>query len=427
MQEKENPPKHPQLQHYINNLCSENNKERLHSVQNIHLIAKAFGKARTEKELIPFLRNYRNDEENIMLSLCDQLRELALFISEEKPKKVNYVIPWYYIVFSYEDLSVLEKGVSSLKELLSEKEFIDKSLMVLVVNLYQSGHLKQQISSILLLCQLVSFVPPNYHQHVKQILGSYVDHEAIVLRKYLARELRSLLNRREFMEMALRILTKLLEDTQDIVRVCALESLVVTVYEDKQFFVKNVLQTIFERFNDENWKLRMVICQNVDVIIKNTNQYQHGLLLQKFVGFMQDKDAEVLKLAVKKIQHMHAHFSEELVRTKILPKLQLQVQQQLQSQSRSEIDAFYLQALLCVSHKLPADFVTAQVVPLQARLIEKIGARIANTSVLSLQTQFRETGDPRILQIIRQFLENVSAHRNWVVRFKAPAVLRLLV
>ena len=54
----------------LENLKSEDFKKRLNSVKNLKFIANVFGPEKTCQVLIPFLKEYKDDEREIMMELA---------------------------------------------------------------------------------------------------------------------------------------------------------------------------------------------------------------------------------------------------------------------------------------------------------------------------------------------------------------------
>ena len=57
----------------IDELKSDDIRKRIHSVKHIPLIASTIGPDRTKNELIPFLQELLDDEDEVLLELVDAL------------------------------------------------------------------------------------------------------------------------------------------------------------------------------------------------------------------------------------------------------------------------------------------------------------------------------------------------------------------
>ena len=71
-----NEPSIPAVALLIDNLKSEDPKKRQKSVEDLGIIARALGPERTRNELIPFLTELTDDEEDILITLGQELGNL---------------------------------------------------------------------------------------------------------------------------------------------------------------------------------------------------------------------------------------------------------------------------------------------------------------------------------------------------------------
>ena len=98
----------PKIIESIEDLKSEELKQRLNAVSQIGNIARAFGPDRTRQLLIPFLKEYEDDEEEILLELCKQLPQVARVLTD-KDTSLPELINQFTAVLNYEDFSVINE------------------------------------------------------------------------------------------------------------------------------------------------------------------------------------------------------------------------------------------------------------------------------------------------------------------------------
>ncbi|KAM1098883.1 hypothetical protein TB2_005417 [Malus domestica] len=68
---------------------NEDIKLRLNSIRRISTIARALGEERTKKELIPFLSENNDDDDEVLLAMAE---ELGVFILYDKSWRVRYMV-----------------------------------------------------------------------------------------------------------------------------------------------------------------------------------------------------------------------------------------------------------------------------------------------------------------------------------------------
>lgn len=67
----------------IDELKSEDHNTRLHAINNLHLIAEAVGPERTEDELVPYIVELlEDDNEEVLLALANKLGELRNYLQK---------------------------------------------------------------------------------------------------------------------------------------------------------------------------------------------------------------------------------------------------------------------------------------------------------------------------------------------------------
>lgn len=102
----------------IDELKSDDKKKRVNAVQNLHTISIALGKERTRNELLPYIMDLMDDEEEILLVLAEQLNGNFL----------DYVGGHLYAPHLFkplerlceiEETTVREKAIDSIKHIFS--------------------------------------------------------------------------------------------------------------------------------------------------------------------------------------------------------------------------------------------------------------------------------------------------------------------
>lgn len=62
---------------YLEDLKSEDVKKRAAAVRHLHAIAEVFGPEKTKSTLLPFLKEYEDDDEEVLIELAKQLELLG--------------------------------------------------------------------------------------------------------------------------------------------------------------------------------------------------------------------------------------------------------------------------------------------------------------------------------------------------------------
>ncbi len=121
---------------HLENLKSEDLKERIAAISHLNMIAEAFGPDKTINTLLPFLKEFKDDEEDVMLILAKQFKYIGKLIAGKNPDKLAELIPHFYICLTYEDMSVNNQAFKSMKSLAEKFNFKHESFLLLAKKLY---------------------------------------------------------------------------------------------------------------------------------------------------------------------------------------------------------------------------------------------------------------------------------------------------
>lgn len=69
-----------------------------------------FGPVKTRSTLLPFLKEFKDDEKDIMLTLAKQLKFLGDLICSPEIHLAE-LIPYFYLCLNYEDIVVIDEAI----------------------------------------------------------------------------------------------------------------------------------------------------------------------------------------------------------------------------------------------------------------------------------------------------------------------------
>ena len=119
----------------IDELKNEDIQLRLNSIRRLSTIARALGEERTRKELIPFLSESNDDDDEILLAIAD---ELGAFIPHVGGVDYAHVLlPPLETLCTVEETVVREKSVESLCRIgsqMKESDIIDSFIPLVKVD-----------------------------------------------------------------------------------------------------------------------------------------------------------------------------------------------------------------------------------------------------------------------------------------------------
>lgn len=309
----------PKLVEYLEDLKSDEQKRRISAVKHLNLIAEAFGPEKTLSTLLPFLREYENDDEEVLIELAKQL-ELLGHIFNHSVAQVVEIIPYYSIVLSYEDISVINEGMMSLKRLVVRYSLKHEALAALAKDLICMGSPKAMISTIRIFSELNKYISKKHIDTVRKTIEDNINSTSCIVRKETAVALRYLLSADdEYLHIAISGLKALFADTQDTVKVHALESLC------KQKFNKHVAQAIVPLVLDplvkKSWRLRYVIASHVLRLLEHSTL--RAQLIDTYVSLLLDNELEVAAKAIASLKKASKNLTSDEILDKIMPAFKI--------------------------------------------------------------------------------------------------------
>ena len=313
-------PKERLTRQSLQNLKSDEVKKRIEAVKHLTLIAEGFGVNRTLKHLLPFIKEYENEDEEVLLELARQLYHLGKYVSSKKDGVVQ-LVPYFYILLSYEDLSVINAGMANLSKLMKELLGCHEILFVLVKKLCSLGYPKALISAARIYCELHEYMPSKYFSQFKKILAECIKSQAAVVRKETAVTLRHVFKDGNPLETAaLGGLQSLLEDKLDTVKVHALESLMANEHST-EFFMKHVYPLVVKSSEFRNWRIRYVIAKSLPKLLASSSEEARLKFVEIYLKLVEDQELEVAEQAIINLRTSATIIGPTILDEQFLPVL----------------------------------------------------------------------------------------------------------
>lgn len=96
----------------IDELKSEDHNTRLHAINNLHLISEAIGPERTQEELVPYIVELlEDDNEEVLIALANKLGELKNYFNENR--QLGCLMNPLQILAGNEEDAVRDKATAS--------------------------------------------------------------------------------------------------------------------------------------------------------------------------------------------------------------------------------------------------------------------------------------------------------------------------
>jgi serine/threonine-protein phosphatase 2A regulatory subunit A len=305
---------------------------RAAAFEKIDIIAKALGEQRTRDELIPFLTEFVDDEDEVLTILASKLGDLLELIGG--PEHMHLLLVSLEALVVVEEITVRNKAlevvnnVASLMSVGTVREY----MMPLLKRLATSFWFTSRISSCALFCAIhEQFNKENKQDNsrdaLKEMYIRLCEDETPMVRRAACTNVAKLVQVLPFNDVKTTIfaaLEKLAADDQDSVRLLVVD----TVIQLNKTFQENkesptlMLPLVLRLCVDKSWRVRHVVatqfCELVESM-EGIDSKHLGDLVNAYSQLLRDAEAEVRTAAALKVAKVAVLVGPELTSEKLVP------------------------------------------------------------------------------------------------------------
>ncbi|KAG0672856.1 protein phosphatase 2A structural subunit [Kluyveromyces marxianus] len=313
---------------------------RVEAMKKLDTIALALGTQRTRDELIPFLTEVAQDDEDEVFSvLAEKLGSFVPFIGGRK--YATLLLPALEILASTEETLVREKAVTSLNEIaeqLSEEQLLH-DFVPLIENLATNEWFSSKVSACgLFKAVFVRIQDDKFRKDLLSLFLQLIQDDTPMVRRAAGRNLPTLIDQlTEHPELSTddewdyisSMFQRLVNDTQDSVKFLAVDVLIsiLKFFNMKQDFThtKDLLQSSIQLIGDEAWRVRYMAADRFEELASQftSNPQLINELLEPFLAFCQDNESDVRKAIAKQIPGYAKLINDpSVVLNRIIPAVQ---------------------------------------------------------------------------------------------------------
>lgn len=289
----------------IDELKNEDVQIRLNSIRRLSTIALALGDARTRTELIPFLSDALDDDDEVLLAIA---AELANFIPLVGGADYAYtLLPPLEQLAMVEESVVHDKAVESLCKIGESHSAtqIDEHFMPMVTRLSSDLGWASRVSA----CGLFSIVYTAKHQQfaaAKLLFAKLCEDDMPMVRRAAAAIIGEIAGKNDptvIEEDLMPLFLKLIADEQDNVRPLAVKAAVVFSTVLGSAKTKALLMTpLIAAAKDRSWKVRHVVAEIFEDLQSRLGaDLTRTDLCPLLVRLLRDQEKEVRMIAVEQL------------------------------------------------------------------------------------------------------------------------------
>ncbi|KAF7506048.1 hypothetical protein GJ744_012295 [Endocarpon pusillum] len=273
---------------------------RLNAIHRLSTIALALGPERTRDELIPFLDDSVEDEDEVLTALSEELGNFVEYVGG--PEYGHVLLSPLENLAAIEEPLVRDKAVESLNKICDQLSStqVEEYFIPLIVRLSKADWFTSKISATGLYNVPYKKASPNQQQGLRSQFGHLVHDETPMVRRQAANNLAKFVKEVTVpivIDEMIPLFQHLAGDDQDSVRLLTVDILISIAEEipkEQQSSHGVLLTALRSLFEDKSWRVRYMVADRFERIAKAVDEeVVNRDLVPAFVKLLKDSEAEV--------------------------------------------------------------------------------------------------------------------------------------
>lgn len=317
----------------IDDLRNNDVQIRLNSFRKVGAIARVLGPDRTRDEFVPYLNEFIDDDDDILLVLAEELGGLIPYIGGAA--YAHSLLEPLETLAGVEENFVRDKAVESLTKIIAvmSEEHLLKHMFPLLKQLAHGDWFTSRISACGLFSAMYPRVNVNPRKELRAVFIQLCADETPMVRRAACVKFASFAETVEpqfAQSELLGALLKLTKDDQDSVRLLSVEA---AVAEARVFKLNGgqgakLLPTALQLCADKSWRVRYMaankFCELADAV--GESEGKNDEMIDSFAKLLQDTEAEVRTAAAFKVSDVSKLAGAEKTMKKLIMPIKQLVQ-----------------------------------------------------------------------------------------------------
>ncbi|KAH7349429.1 protein phosphatase PP2A regulatory subunit A [Plectosphaerella cucumerina] len=273
---------------------------RLNAIHRLSTIALALGAERTREELIPFLDESVEDEDEVLVALSEELGRFIEYVGG--PQWGHVLLSPLENLAAIEEPVVRDKAVESLNKICNELSpaQVEEYFIPLTFRLSKAEWFTSKVSGCGLFTAPYSKVSAATQDELRKTFSSLVHDETPMVRRQAATNMAKFVKEMTAdvaVDDMMPLFQHLAQDDQDSVRLLTVEiliSIAEVVPKEQQSSHGVLLALLRSLIEDKSWRVRYMIADRFEKIAKAVDDETVSRdLVPAFVKLLKDSEAEV--------------------------------------------------------------------------------------------------------------------------------------
>ena len=410
----------------LEDLQSQETKIKINAIRNLRGISLALGCEGTKKELLPYLKNCVNNEEEDE-ALIELAKVLSNFVDCIGGKQyIKDLLDLFEVILSIDEPTIRKEAINSLNETIKQIgniKDIEKDLMEMINKFYIVDDVNQKLNAL----YLIVLIYKDLNENNKKIVLDYLDNFSVNDNISMKKELLSQITKISLflsVDYIKKFINTMMKDKNDTVKVDLLNVIISLKDHNDLFLMMDFIYELIPKLSEEqNWRVRLTVINNLCDILNfpNINYIFKQKCVNIFLKLMEDSEAEIRNACCLKLEEITKLLKNEINFDKILQSLQ-----KLEKDPKNFVRTSLSENIFKISPLIGKQKIKEYIFPVFTTLIndENIDIRINLINNISQLSNLIE--DNNILDKIVHSIIEISQNQSWRIRNKIINIIPML-
>ncbi|GMK56532.1 hypothetical protein CspeluHIS016_0303720 [Cutaneotrichosporon spelunceum] len=394
---------------------------RLSSIKRLSTIALALGPARTRDELLPFLQDQLDDEDEVLLVLAEELGNFTEYVGGKQ-------YAWT-ILGPLENLAAVEEtlvrdkaaeSISNISKDLSPQQ-IDEYFVPLLRRLSTGDWFTSRTSACALFAAPYPKANTEAQDEMRRLFSTLVADDTPMVRRAAARALGPFAKAvAQVPQQHALLITDLIPlyrriaaDDQDSVRLLTIPDLIAFASNLSHEETKEqLLEPLRASVSDKSWRVRYMVANEFVGLAESVGpDIVRDELVNAFVSLLKDIEAEVRTAAAGQVPGFGKLVEPEVILNKLLPCVK-----ELSSDSSQHVRAALAMQISGLAPLLGKDATIEHLLPLFLHLLKDDFSEVRLNLISKLEMVNDVIGIERLSQALLPAIMELAEDKQWRVR-----------
>lgn len=414
---------------------------RVEAMKKLDTIALALGPERTRGELIPFLSEVaQDDEDEVFAVLAEELGKFVPLVGG--PEYATILLPTLEILAATEETLVREKALDSLNIVANELsvEQLLQSFVPLLDRLANADWFSSKVSSCGMFKVVIARIKDDTLR--KNLLALYlqlIQDDTPMVRRAAAKHLPSIIDQLRLnpgvssdddWECISNMFQKVITDNQDSVKFLAVESLIAILRffsaKNDKSHSRDLVNYAIKLSKDEAWRVRYMVAEKYEELAEEVSKAGDDLLdelLEPFLNLCKDNESDVRKVIAEHLAGYCKYVKKDysLYELKIFPAMY-----QLSCDEADTVRAALASSITTLSPLLLKESITEEFIPIVLNMLKDNSSEVRLNIIAGLKHVNKVVPIEVLSESLIPAVNDLAKDINWRVRMAVIEYLPVL-